>query len=118
MIVWFWHELDHHVTTPLARRKLWSAYGGLRDLRLACVNLIRLRENFRAPLPGYRHIEQAVGAEQLAPLAATCCDLERGAMLQAFQELGRVIRTHFLLHYLDDADVRSTIQAATNKSLL
>lgn len=40
----------------------------------------------------------------------------RNKLYQAFQELGRVIRTHFLLHYLDDADVRSTIQAATNKS--
>jgi hypothetical protein len=83
IIVWFWHDLDHHILTPLARGHLWSAYGGLDDLRLVCVNLTRLRENVQAPLAGYRHIEQAVGAEQLAPLAATCCALERGAMLQA-----------------------------------
>lgn len=34
----------------------------------------------------------------------------------ALKELGRVIRTMFLLRYIDDADIRKTIQAATNKS--
>jgi TnpA family transposase len=40
----------------------------------------------------------------------------KNKLYQAFQELGRVIRTHFLLHYLGDAELRSTIQSATNKS--
>jgi hypothetical protein len=90
IMVWFWHDLYHHVITPLARGQLWSAHGGLADLRLACVNLIRLREDFCAPLTGYRHIEQALGIEQLAPLAATCCALERGAMLEAAFRLVRI----------------------------
>ncbi|WP_125077094.1 Tn3 family transposase [Pseudoxanthomonas sp. SGT-18] len=34
----------------------------------------------------------------------------------AFRELGKVIRTKFLLRYIDDVDIRKTIQAATNKS--
>jgi TnpA family transposase len=34
----------------------------------------------------------------------------------AFRELGRVVRTEFLLKYIGDADLRKTIQAATNKS--
>jgi len=34
----------------------------------------------------------------------------------AFKELGRVTRTLFLLHYIDDPEVRHMIQAATNKS--
>lgn len=34
----------------------------------------------------------------------------------AFRELGRVIRTGFLMQYLRDEDLRSTIQATTNKS--
>jgi TnpA family transposase len=34
----------------------------------------------------------------------------------AFRELGKVIRTQFLLRYIDDAEVRQTIHAATNKS--
>ena len=40
----------------------------------------------------------------------------KNKLYHAFQELGRVIRTHFLLYYLGDAELRSTIQAATNKS--
>lgn len=35
---------------------------------------------------------------------------------QAFRELGRVVRTAFLLQYLADSDLRATIQAAMNKS--
>ncbi|HET9239221.1 MAG TPA: Tn3 family transposase [Oligoflexus sp.] len=34
----------------------------------------------------------------------------------AFRELGRAIRTIFLLSYIGDAELRRTIQAATNKS--
>lgn len=34
---------------------------------------------------------------------------------QAFRELGRVIRTIFLLKYISDVELRSTIQASTNK---
>ncbi len=34
----------------------------------------------------------------------------------AFRELGRVVRTGFLLRYLADTELRATIQAATNKS--
>ncbi|KVD65780.1 hypothetical protein WI86_24780 [Burkholderia ubonensis] len=34
----------------------------------------------------------------------------------AFRELGRVIRTLFLLKYLNDPELRRTIHAATNKS--
>lgn len=34
----------------------------------------------------------------------------------AFRELGRVVRTEFLLNYIGDAELRKTISAATNKS--
>ena len=34
----------------------------------------------------------------------------------AFRELGKAIRTMFLLRYVDDVEIRKTIQAATNKS--
>lgn len=34
----------------------------------------------------------------------------------AFRELGRVVRTEFLLKYIADAELRQTINAATNKS--
>jgi len=83
MISWFWHDLCHHFITPLARGQLWSAFGGLQDLRLTCINLARLKENFLESPEGYEKVEHILSAEQLAPLEATCCALERGAMLQA-----------------------------------
>src|SRR5215467_7790041 len=48
LIYWFWHDLLHHFITPMARGQLWSAYGGLEDMRRTCVNLTRLRQNFLA----------------------------------------------------------------------
>lgn len=40
----------------------------------------------------------------------------KNRLYQAFCELGRVIRTGFLLCYISDSQLRSTIQGATNKS--
>lgn len=40
----------------------------------------------------------------------------RNKLYQAFRELGRVIRTGFLLQYLSDKELRETIHAATCKS--
>jgi hypothetical protein len=83
LVSWFWHDLSHHFITTMARGQLWSAYGALEDMRLTCVNLARLRQNFQAAAEGYEKVEQALPVEQLAPLQATFCPLERDAMLQA-----------------------------------
>ena len=40
----------------------------------------------------------------------------KNKLFQAFHELGTALRTGFLLQYLNDEDLRATIQAATNKS--
>jgi len=40
----------------------------------------------------------------------------KNRLYQAFRELGQVIRTIFLLKYINSAETRSLIQAATNKS--
>jgi len=40
----------------------------------------------------------------------------KNRLYRAFCELGRVIRTGFLLRYISDTQLRSTIQGATNKS--
>jgi len=85
LIVWFWHDLSHF-STALGRGQLWWAHGQLGALRLYCINLARLQENFSdagVGGEGYFKLEQALPVEQLAPLQATYCPLERGAMLQA-----------------------------------
>ncbi len=83
LISWFWHDLSHHFITPMARGQLWSAYGALEDMRLTCVNMARLRQNFSAKAEGYEKVEQTLPVEQLAPLQASFCLMERDAMLQA-----------------------------------
>lgn len=83
LISWFWHDLSHHFITTMARGQLWSAYGALEDMRRTCVNLVRLKENFQAEAESYEKVEQAIPIEQLAPLQATFCPMERAAMLQA-----------------------------------
>lgn len=40
----------------------------------------------------------------------------KNKLFHAFHELGTALRTGFLLQYLNDEDLRATIQAATNKS--
>ncbi len=115
LISWFWHDLSHHFITTMARGQLWSAYGALEDLRRTCVNLARLRENLQAEAEGYEKVEQALPVEQLAPLQATCCPLERGAMLQAalvivrfYQELAPPLaRAHAIPYPADLARVMS-----------
>jgi Streptomycin adenylyltransferase len=101
LVHWFWHDLSHF-TTAMGRGQLWWAYGQLELLRLYCVNLARLRRDFTAGTDGYEKVEQALSVEQLSPLQATFCPLERGAMLQAalvlvrfYRELAPVLaRTH------------------------
>jgi len=113
LINWFWHDLSHHFITPMARGQLWSAYGALEELRLTCVNLARLRQNFQDAAEGYEKVEQALPVEQLAPLQATFCPMERGAMLQAallivrfYQELAPPLaQTHGILYPADLARV-------------
>ncbi len=39
----------------------------------------------------------------------------KNRLYKAFRELGRVVRTVFLLEYISDAKLRKQIQAATNK---
>ncbi len=108
-INWFWHDLSHHFITPMARGQLWSAYGALEDLRLTCINLARLRQNFAETAEGYEKVEQAVPIKQLAPLQASFCPMEKEAMLQAaltivhfYQELAPSLAQHHDLPYPDE----------------
>jgi predicted nucleotidyltransferase len=111
MVYWFWHDLSHF-TTAMARGQLWWAYGQLEALRLYCVNLARLRQNFSdadVGVEGYFKVEQAIPVEQLSSLQATFCPQEPEAMLQAalvivrfYQELAPVLaQTHGITYPAD-----------------
>jgi hypothetical protein len=84
-IVLFWHEFSHFVKA-LGREQLWFAYGSLEVMRGMCVNLARLRYNFKDGEVGeepYFKVETIMPVEQLAPLQETFCPLEPRAMHQA-----------------------------------
>jgi len=109
-VYWFWHDLSHFITA-IARGQLWWAYGQLEALRGYCVNLARLRQNFSDTGVGeaYFKVEHALAPEQLAPLQASLCPMEAGAMLQAarvivhfYQEVAPPLaRTHGITYPVD-----------------
>lgn len=85
LIYWFWHELSHFIAA-MGRGHLWWAHGQLGALRLYCMNLVRLRNNFSDTdigEEGYFKIENALPVEQLSSLQTTFPPLEQSAMLQA-----------------------------------
>ncbi|MEO5887240.1 MAG: aminoglycoside 6-adenylyltransferase [Anaerolineales bacterium] len=91
LIYWFWHELSHFITA-LERRQLWWAHGQLGALRLYCINLARLQNNFsdqNVGDEGYFKIEQGIPIEQLSALKATYCPMEESAMLEAAEVIVR-----------------------------
>jgi hypothetical protein len=84
-IVLFWHEFSHFVKA-MGREQLWFAYGSLEAMRGMCMNLARLRYNFRDGDVGeepYFKVETVMPVEQLAPLQETFCPLEYVAMHRA-----------------------------------
>jgi predicted nucleotidyltransferase len=95
LIYWFWHELSHF-TTALARGQLWWAYGQLGALRLYCINLTRLRNDFsdqEVGEEGYFKIENAIPIEQLSTLRDTYCPMDETAMLDSAEIIVRFFQS-------------------------
>lgn len=69
-------------------------------------------------LPDMLQIAQSIRAGLVSPstiLRRLGTASRKNKLYFAFRELGRVVRTLFLLEYIGDADLRSIIQAAQNK---
>jgi hypothetical protein len=82
LVYGFWHELAHF-TTALARGQLWWAQGQLDALRLHCINLVRLQNDFsdqEVGEEGYFKIDIAIPIQQLSSLKVTYCPMEGEAM--------------------------------------
>jgi TnpA family transposase len=74
-----------------------------------------------AHLPDMLRVVLSIRAGRLLPsaiLRRLATYSRKNRLYFAFRELGRAIRTDFLLRYLGSADLRRTIGAATNKSEL
>jgi streptomycin adenylyltransferase len=82
VLSWFWHDVSHLVTA-LGRGQLWWAAGQLDVLRVMCVNLARLAEDFTARPDGHDKVDAVLPAARLAPLASTWCPLDGEAMRRA-----------------------------------
>jgi len=85
LIYWFWHELSHFITA-MGRGQLWWAHGQLGALRLYCMNLARLQNDFSdagVGEEGYFKIENVLPVEKLSSLQTAFPPLEQSAMLQA-----------------------------------
>jgi predicted nucleotidyltransferase len=85
LIYWFWHELSHFITA-IERGQLWWAHGQLGALRLYCMNLARLRNNFSdgdIGEEGYFKIDNALPVAQLSGLQKTFPPMEQSAMFHA-----------------------------------
>lgn len=94
LIYWFWHELSHFITA-MERSQFWWAHGQLGALRLYCINISRLQNNFsdqEVGNEGYFKIEQAIPVEQLSALKATYCQMEASAMLESADIIVRFFR--------------------------
>ncbi len=94
LIAWFWHDLSHFITAT-ARGQLWWAEGQLSVLRLSCINLARLRQDFSDPdadEDGFFKVDQILPAAALAPLAETYCPLEAKALINAAGHILRFYR--------------------------
>lgn len=70
-------------------------------------------------LPDMLRVVRSIKAGRITPstiLRKLSTYNQKNQLYQAFRELGRVVRTMFLLDYLSDEELRITINAATNKS--
>lgn len=70
-------------------------------------------------LPDTLRVVLSIKAGRLTPstiLRKLSSYSQKNKLYQAFRELGRVIRTVFLLEYMSDEELRVMINAATNKS--
>lgn len=69
-------------------------------------------------LPDMLQVAQSIKAGRISPssiLRRLGSASRKNKLYYAFRELGRVVRTAFLLEYITDKDLRHTIQRSTNK---
>ena len=70
-------------------------------------------------LPDMLRIVLSIKAGKITPstiLRRLGTNSRKNKLYFAFRELGRVVRTIFLLKYVGDVEIRKTVQSATNKS--
>lgn len=110
LIHWFWRDVSLFVTA-MAREQWWSAYGHLERLRVACLDLACLNEDFSSWPGGYEKVERAVRESTLASLRETfaapeCRALQEAAnnLIRFHQDAAHALAAHHDVPYPDDLE--------------
>lgn len=104
-----WQDLKFYRSTPSTR------YTHTDQLFSDSVNWALIKTH----LPDMLRVTLSIKAGKIAAstiLRKLGTNSSKNKLYQAFQELGYAVRTGFLLNYIHDVNLRSVIQAATNKS--
>ncbi len=93
------------------------------QVRYKHIDLLFTKQNewdlLETMLPEMLRVALSIGAGRIKPsaiLRRLATYSRKNKLYFAFRELGRVVRTAFLLEYISDIELRRTIQAATNRS--
>ncbi len=85
-IACFWHDFSHFLTA-MSRGQLWWAYGQLEELRRLCMNLMRFQYDMAGEICEHEKIDGLLSSAVLAPLAASCVQMEHDSILRAGRSL-------------------------------
>jgi predicted nucleotidyltransferase len=124
---WFWEDLSRFITA-MQRGRIWSAYGYLEQMRVKCLDLLRLKHDFTVQPEGYFGAQRVVPDAELTSLKATFSVPEPEPLvtaalnlLQVYRQVARPLAAQHQLVYPDGLDrvlsarldkLRDTLQAA------
>ena len=99
--------------------KKWSNWIGGEKWRK--IEVVSIGSNWKLIAEHYREMLRVVVSIKLGKITASTIlrrfgNKNQSRLAQALRELGKVVRTMFLLEYVDKAELRKVISAATNKS--
>ncbi|MFT4551826.1 MAG: TnpA family transposase [Chlamydiales bacterium] len=97
------------------RPKRGSSYENIDQLFGESINWFLIETHFRDMI----RIVLSIKAGKISPstiLRRVGTKSRKDKLYFAFRELGRVIRTIFLLKYIGDVEIRKTVHSSTNKS--
>ena len=83
---WFWRDLSLFVVA-INRDQLWTAVGYLESMRLRCINLARIDQDFSSWADGYEKLESVVPDSKLAAVKASYPSFKRASIIKAAESL-------------------------------
>ncbi len=117
------HLLGINLMPRIRKPKKLVFYRPERDIRYKHINKLFGEtinwDLIETHVPDMLRIALSIKAGKITPstiLRRLGTKSQKNKLYFAFRELGRVVRTRFLLKYIGDVDIRKMVQSATNKS--